>query len=161
MFGFSMAFIQKVITSIATPLYHVFFKSFESGCIPSQLKLAKVIPIFKNGDKNLPTNYRPISLLPNFSKIMEKIISNRLTNFLESNNLISDMQFGFRKNHSAIHPLIHFMNHLTKSSNKKLFSIAIFCDLQKAFDTVNHDILCKKLYDLGIRGVELLWFQNY
>jgi len=159
--GLSMFFIKKFIRNLATPLYHVIFKSLESGIVPSQLKIAKVVPIFKGGDCLSPDNYRPISLLPNFSKILEKVVSNRLTHFLESHNLISQNQFGFRKGHSTIHPLILFVNNLTSALNKKEHSIAIFCDLRKAFDTVNHQILLQKLANLGVRGVELLWFKNY
>ena len=103
-----------------------------------------MVPIFKAGDRFSPDNYRPISLLPNFSKILEKIVSNRLIVFLEEHNLISEHQFGFRKGHSTIHPLMLFMNNLTSALNKNHFSIAIFCDLRKAFDTVNHGILLEK-----------------
>jgi len=159
--GISMFFIKKFIHALANPLYHVIYKSLETGIVPSQLKIAKVVPIFKGGDNLLPDNYRPISLLPNFSKILEKVVSNRLTNFLETHNLISQNQFGFRKGHSTIHPLTIFINNLTTSLNKKEHSIAIFCDLRKAFDTVNHKILLTKLANLGVRGVELLWFKNY
>jgi retron-type reverse transcriptase len=88
-------------------------------------------------------------------------MSNRLTSFLEENKIISDMQFGFRKGHSTIHPLIHFLNHVSKAINNKQYSIAIFCDLQKAFDTVDHKILLDKLRSVGVRGMELEWFTNY
>ena len=81
--------------------------------------------------------------------------------FLDVNNLISDSQFGFRKNHSTIHPLIHFMNFISNAFNKKHHVVSIFCDLRKAFDTVNSNILFKKLFKLGIRNNELLWFKNY
>jgi len=159
--GLSMFFIKKFIHVLSSPLLHLISKSLDTGVIPSQLKIAKVVPIFKSGDPLSPDNYRPISLLPNFSKILEKIVSNRLIAFLEDNNIISEHQFGFRKGHSTIHPLMLFMNNLTSALNKKQLSIAIFCDLRKAFDTVNHNILLTKLENMGVRGVELLWFKNY
>jgi len=159
--GLSMFFIKKFINILAYPLYHVIYKSFETGIVPSQLKIAKIVPIFKSGDRLSPNNYRPISLLPNFSKILEKIVSNRLTHFLNEHEILSPTQFGFRKEHSTIHPLILFMNQITSSLNKKHHSIAIFCDIKKAFDTVDHKILLSKLSNIGVRGIELKWFENY
>jgi hypothetical protein len=159
--GVSMFFIKKFINVLVEPLYHIIYKSLETGSIPTQLKIAKVVPIFKGGDSLLPDNYRPISLLPNFSKILEKVVSNRLTIFLERHNLLAPQQFGFRQGHSTLHPLMVFTNNLTTALNKKEHSIAIFCDLRKAFDTVNHKILLDKLKAMGVRGVELLWFKNY
>ncbi len=89
------------------------------------------------------------------------IVGRRLVSFLESNGIISTSQFGFRKNHSTLHPMIHLMNFVTEALNKKETAIAIFCDLRKAFDTVNHSILLRKLHKIGIRGVALEWFTNY
>jgi hypothetical protein len=123
--------------------------------------IAKVIPIYKSGDRQSMDNYRPISLLSNFSKILEKIVAIRLTNFLEANNILSDHQFGFRKAHSTLHPLIHFMNKITSNLSAKKHTLAIFCDLRKAFETVDHEILLKKLEKVGVRGVELAWFKSY
>ena len=159
--GFSVWLVQKTISIISHPLRHIFSNSFTMGVIPSQLKIAKVVPVFKSGGRESMDNYRPISLLSCFSKILEKIVSNRLTSFLDSNNLITNCQYGFRKKHSTTHPLIHFLNHVSTSLDKKLHTIAIFCDLRKAFDTVNHSILLSKLKKLGVRGVELQWFKNY
>ena len=105
--------------------------------------------------------YGPISLLSCFSKILEKIICTRLTNFLESNNIISKSQFGFRAGHSTVHPMVKFMNFVSNALNKKQHSIAIFCDLRKAFDTCNHQILFKKMRKIGIRGTTLEWFRSY
>ena len=106
-------------------------------------------------------NYRPISLLCVFSKILEKIMFNRLSTFLENNNILCPEQFGFRKLHSTIHPLTLFINQISECLNKKEHAIAIFCDLKKAFDTVDFEILLKKLHNIGVRGTELLWFQDY
>ena len=159
--GISVWLIQKIIAPISVPLTHIFSTSFSNGTVPQQLKTAKVIPVFKSGRKDSMDNYRPISLLSCFSKILEKIVCIRLTEFLDVNNLISPSQYGFRKKHSTLHPLVHFLNFVSTSLDKKEHSIAIFCDLRKAFDTVDPVILLKKLKKLGIRGVELLWFQDY
>ena len=161
MFGVSVFFISKFALTLSKPLRHIFSLSLSQGVVPQQLKIAKVIPIFKNGSKESMDNYRPISLLPTFSKILEKIMYNRLSIYLENNNLLAPQQFGFRKAHSTVHPLSLFINQISDALNKKNHAIAIFCDLKKAFDTVNHSILLKKLYNMGIRGTELLWFQSY
>ena len=93
--------------------------------------------------------------------MLEKIICNRLVVFLESNNLINKNQFGFRKKHSTVHPIIHLLNKVTEASNNKKVSLAIFCDLRKAFDTVDKEILLKKLQKCGITNLELSWFRSY
>ena len=159
--GISVWLLQKVVNAIATPLQHIFVQSFSKGIVPQQLKIAKVVPIFKSGKKDCMDNYRPISLLSSFSKIIEKIVATRLTNFLDSNNLISNCQYGFRKNHSTLHPLVHFLNDVSCALDRKEHTVAIFCDLRKAFDTVSHCILLSKLKKLGVRNVELQWFKNY
>ena len=157
----SMQFIKKCFDTIITPFQHIVNLSLSSGIIPSQFKIAKVIPIFKSGDPRLPNNYRPISLLSNFSKILEKIMYNRLINFIEHHNLLSKHQFGFRKNHSTIHPMVLLDNYISEALNNKNYAIAIYCDLRKAFDTVDHSILISKLRKMGIGGTELKWFVNY
>lgn len=159
--GLSMFFVKNFIHELSVPLHHIISLSLVNGIVPDQLKIAKVIPIHKGGDRSLPDNYRPISLLPNFSKILEKIVSVRLTNFLNENNLISPCQFGFRKGHSTVHSLTHFINNITKALNDKKHSIVIFCDLRKAFDTVDHRILLTKLSNLGVSGAALHWFSSY
>ena len=142
--GFSLSFIKKVILSISVPILHVFRLSLGSGVVPSQFKIAKVIPVYKSGDKTNPDNYRPISLLSSFSKILEKVVAIRLTSFLDAEKILSKFQFGFRKSHSTSHAMVHFMNSISQAINAKKHTIAIFCDLRKAFDTVDHSILLKK-----------------
>ena len=159
--GLSTNFVKQIISLILAPLSFVFNLSISLGQIPTQLKTAKVIPVFKSGDPLCMDNYRPISLLSVFSKILEKIVCNRLTSFLETNNLINSNQFGFRKKHSTFHPIIHLLNNVTTASNSNKYSIAIFCDLRKAFDTVDKEILLKKLQKVGIKNIELEWFSNY
>ena len=111
--------MKQTIASFINPLFHILNLSFNSGVVPLQFKIAKVIPIFKSGDKSSMDNYRPISLLSTFSKIMEKIVALRLTSFLDENNILSKWQFGFRAGHSTSHPMIHFLNKITDSLNKK------------------------------------------
>ena len=161
MTGLSMLLIKKCVWSIATPLAHVFNNSFSTGVVPSQFKISKVVPIYKSGDPRLADNYRPISLISNISKIIEKIMGCRLTAYLEHHSLITNSQFGFRKNHSTIHPIIQFQNFVSNSLNHREHAIAVFCDLRKAFDTVDHNILLSKLCNLGVKGVELSWFKSY
>ena len=106
-------------------------------------------------------NYRPISLLSSFSKIMEKIVASRLLSFLDSNNISTKWQFGFRAGHSTSHPMVHFVNKITEALNSKKHTIGIFCDLKKAFDTCDPYILLLKLKKYGIDGTELSWFKSY
>ena len=126
--------------------------SFLTGIFPGLCKLAKVIPIFRKDDPLDSCNYRPISLLPIFSNIFEKIIHARIYEFLESNKLIYNRQFGFRANHSTNHALISMTESIKSYLDNGEFVAGIFIDLEKAFDTVNHEILCEKLSYYGFRG---------
>ena len=159
--GISVNFLKSISDQLQIPLQHIINLSLETSIVPSQMKIAKVIPLFKNGDPLSMDNYRPISLLSSFSKILEKIVANRLCSYLERYNLLSSSQFGFRTGHSTIHPMIHFTNHVAKALNDKEHTIAIFCDLRKAFDSCNHQILLSKLARIGVRGAPLEWFANY
>jgi Reverse transcriptase (RNA-dependent DNA polymerase) len=115
----STLILSKHALTLSTPLKHVISLSLNTGIVPAQLKIAKVIPIFKSGDKQQLDNYRPISLLNVFSKIYERVVYNRLVTFLNINELLSPYQFGFRKGHSTVHPLTLFMNTVSESLNKK------------------------------------------
>ena len=134
------------------------------GCtslFPDALKLGKVIPIFKSGSKLDINNYRPISLLSTFSKIIEKLMHHSLYKFLENNEVIYQSQFGFQKNKSTTHSLIEIVETIRTCTENKHYSCGIFIDLKKAFDTVNHDILLQKLGHYGIRNTNLSWFKSY
>ena len=159
--GVSMFLLKKIAFQLANPLRHIINLSFENAIVPTQLKIAKIVPIFKSGDTESMDNYRPISLLNSFSKIFEKIVCSRLVIFLENNNILSPSQFGFRSKHSTVHPMVKLTNFVSEALNKKEHAIAIFCDLRKAFDTCNYQILLKKLEKIGIRGKTLEWFKSY
>ena len=136
-------------------------QSIESGHVPVTMKLAKVVPIYKSKDKQMLNNYRPISLLPIFSKILEKVIHHRLFNFLNINNILFASQYGFRKNHSTVNAVTELVSHVIKAMNIKENTISVFLDLSKAFDTVNNNILLRKLEFYGIRDIALQWFKHY
>ena len=127
--------------------------SFITGIFPDLCKLAKVIPLFKKDNEMLCENYRPISLLPIFSKIFEKAIYTRMYEFLTKNDLLYNRQFGFRSNHSTSHALTSLTEGIKSDIDKGLLTAGIFIDLQKAFDTVNHKILGEKLIHYGFRGL--------
>ena len=161
--GISTNLLKSILPTIITPLCHVFNLSYKLGFIPTVLKTAKVVPIFKSGDKHLFTNYRPISLLTSFSKLLEKVAATQIMRYLNKFNLIYNHQYGFRKEHNISHPLLHFLDKIYDSFNKPTseYNIAIFIDLKKAFDTCDPNILLKKLEYYGFRGMSNKWFENY
>ena len=136
--------------SIKEILLHLFNRCLSEGIFPKILKIAVIKPIYKNGDIKEPNNYRPISMLPYISKVLEKIISNRLTHHLNENDILDDHQFGFRKGRSTYMPLVLLQDTITKSFENSEHCLGIYLDLRKAFDTVNIDILLKKLQKYGI-----------
>ena len=140
----SAKILKTIKHEISPILAYLINLSLEQGIFPDDLKLAKVIPIYKAEDKHIYGNYRPISLLPTLSKIYEKVVSYQIVTYLQDNNLLYTNQYGFRSGHSTIHPLIKFLDFISNAHTYNEYAIAIFIDLKKAFDTVNHEILLEK-----------------
>ena len=153
--------IRLVIHHIVQPLTHISNLSFITGIFPNRLKIAKVVPIYKKDDPHVYENYRPISILPCISKIIERLMFNRIIAFLDKHNILFDDQYGFRPGHSTELALISAINKLYKALEQKDSAVGIFLDLSKAFDTIDHHILLYKLSFYGIRGNALDWFYSY
>ena len=157
----AMTLIKSTGSSIAIPLAHICNLSFITAHVPTEMKIARVTPIYKSDAPDNFSNYRPISLLPNFSKILEKLMFNRVVDFLDKYKVLYEQQYGFRKNYSTEYALIELSDKIAQAIDKKEFTVGIFIDLSKAFDTLNHEILLKKLAHYGIRGVANDWFRAY
>ena len=154
--------LNLIKAEISTPLAEIFNLSFNTGIFPDVLKLAKVLPVYKNkGSTTDCSNYRPISLLSNLDKVLEKLIYKRVYGYLTRLNLLYTRQFGFRRKHSTVHTLLNMCQKIADALDNKKFVCGVFVDLQKAFDTVDHAILLAKLQHYGIRGKAYSLFKSY
>ena len=142
-------------------LVHLFNCSLDAAIFPSAWKMAKVVPLFKGGDRCDVSNYRPVSLLPIPGKLLEKIVHRRITQFFEDHSFLSSHQGGFRKGHSTLSTIADLTDDLLDQVNAGMTTLAAFIDLKKAFDTVNMNILTKKLDKAGVRGNVLRWCKDY
>ena len=153
-----LKFIKDIISG---PISIIINQSLKTGIFPNKLKIAKVLPLFKKGENELIENYRPISLLPSISKIFERIVFDQLYKYLDSNNLLYKSQYGFRKKHSTEMASLELIDRIYHDLDNKKIPIAIFLDLSKAFDTLDHNILLHKLNYYGVNGNSLSWFNSY
>ena len=135
--------------------------SFTAGIYPDSLKIAKIVPIHKSGDQRDIANYRPISLLPVVSKVVEVIFKDQFTEFLEKEKILSKAQYGFRSGLSTADAIHNFVGEVYSGMNGGKYTVAVFCDIRKAFDCVNYDRLLGKLGCIGVRGVPLNWCHSY
>ena len=146
---------------LALILTAYFTWAFEKGIFPCTFITAKVVPIFKTGNKNSVNNYRPISLLPSLSKVLEKLIKIRFVKFFDKYDILYDYQYGFREGHSVLHSLLDVTSLGNDSIQNKENSAMLLMDLRKAFDMVSHNILLQKLYHYGIRGPAYKLIESY
>ena len=159
--GVSSKVLKEIAPAIIRPFVHVINLSLTQGYVPAQIKSAIIKPIYKADDTHLFANHRPISILNAFSKVFEKVVGLQLINYLDENNILYDLQFGFRKSRSIEQALALFCHKIATALNSKNYGIAVFIDLKKAFDTVPHDKLLQKLEHYGVRKNELSWFRSY
>ena len=159
--GLSVKFLQLIMEDISSVLTRIINKSISSGIIPCRWKQAIIKPIHKKGSKEDPNNFRPISILPVMSKVLEKVVSSQLSTYLEENNLLSKYQFGFRKDHSTIACLLNIVEDIRDNIEKGKQTGLVSIDLSKAFDTVDHGILLTKLKLMGLQPAAMKWFENY
>ena len=154
-------FLRDGSTILKAPITHIVNMSIISNSVPNQVKLAKVKPLFKKNNNTDVNNYRPVSVLSAVSKILEKAVYMyvELEKYLIDNSILYEYQSGFRSSYSTDSCLIHLMDHIKTQSSRGLFTGMVMLDLQKAFDTVNHHILCEKLSVIGVESVE--WFYSY
>ena len=129
--------------------------------MPDKLKIARVTPSFKGGENYELGNYRPISVQPCFSKILEKIMYNCLYKYLTDNSILYKKQFGFQEGHSIEYTIVQLVDQIRNSFESKQYALGVFVDLSKAFDTVNHRVLISKLENYRISGKNLLWYISY
>ena len=160
-FSISNKLLKKFKKPLSTPLSLVINLTFTRGKFPDILKFGKIFPIHKKNCKTDVNNYRPISLLSNISKIIEKIVHDRLYMYLENNSIFYKHQFGFRANHSTNHALSEITEQIRNACYKGLYTYGVYLDLQKAFDTVSQNILLAKLKHYGIKGTSFDWLKSF
>ena len=157
----SVRVLKRIANYISEHLSSFINYFMQCGIFPKLLKIGKITPIFKKDDAQLFDNYRPISVLPIFGKIFEKILYDRLYNFFTSKSVINSKQFGFRKYHSTGHAINYSINKIVNELQKRNHVIGLFIDLSKAFDTIDHEKLLVKLEYYGIRGICLELIKSY
>ena len=159
--GINSKLFKSSYKPILSKLTYFFNLCLSTGVFPNPLKIAVVKPIFKSGDCHSLSNYRPISVLPFISKNLEKIVCYQLYAFISKSQLLTDRQFGFRNNHSTCMPIMLIQYLITTGIENGEYVVGLYLDLCKAFDTVDHNILLKKLNQCGIRGHALDKFKSY
>lgn len=159
--GIKASFLKEHFHILSKPLLHIVNESIRSGEFPDVFKVAKVIPLYKSNDVTCTSNFRPISLLSVFAKVIEKIVKDQLTKYLEDNDILTDTQFGFRKSKNISDALFYLNKDINSAISKNNRSLVVFLDLAKAFDSVDRENLLNKLELIGVRGKSHDWFKSY
>ena len=159
--GFTAGFVKKILAHVATPLCQIYKQSLTDGIVPDEWKSAHIIPIFKKGDQQKTSQYRPVSLTSIFSKILERIIRPQLLDFMYLNNLVPKDQHGFVPKRSTVTNLLECMNLWTLNFDKKLSTDVIYLDYSKCFDSVCHSKFLYKISKYGISGAAFKWIQSF
>ena len=157
----SNVLLKRLKQSITIPLSIIFNKSLEEGIFPDEMKLADVVPLYKNQNRSECTNYRPISLLLTLSKLLEKVVYSRIYTYLEKHEKLYVSQYGFREGHSCKNAVSELVSKVVKGQQEGFYTLALFLDLSKAFDSLEHKVLLKKLERYGLRGTINNWFASY
>ena len=153
--------LKGICEAISYPLMIIFNQSITQGIFPDIMKLADVIPLYKGKDKDEVINYRPMSLLMTLSKILEKIIYKRIYIYLDKINILYESQYGFRNKRSCEQAITELLGHILQAKESNHHCASVFLDLSKAFDTLNHEVLLRKLDQYGIQGITNEWFKSY
>jgi len=154
-------FLKDGAKVVASPLTCIINLSLRTSTVPQDLKVARVVPLYKKGDKNFEGNYRPVSILPVFSKIMERVVYDKVYQYLTCNNILYTFQSGFRASFSTDTALTYLCDSIRFNMDAGLYTGVVLIDLQKAFDTVDHAILSSKLNAIGMSGPTVTWFESY
>ena len=153
--------LKSLADQISVPLEIIFNKSLEEGLFPTKMKKADIVPLYKSKDKQECLNYKPISLLITLSKLLEKIMYKRVYQFLEKTGQIFPSQYGFRSSHSCENAVSELLSTIIKGKEQGLYTVSLFLDLSKAFDSLEHEMMLRKLESYGICGNMLQWFRSY
>ena len=159
--GISTKILKRCNSLISKPPSYICSKSIQTGVFPDRIKYVIVQPQYKIGNWSSMSNYRPISLLLVFSTVLEKTMYCILNQHLSINNILATEQYGFRKDRSTEWAAYTFINGILQAWNSKSQVVGIFCDLAKAFDCVNHDILIEKLKYYGVNETGIDWIKSY
>ena len=159
--GISNVLLKGLSNVLKGPLSVVFNKSLSEGIFPSNMKTAEIVPLYKSKERYLFSNFRPISLLPVISKVLEKLVHKRVYRFLLQSQILFESQYGFRSGHNTTNAVTEMIGNVLKGFENNEVTVALYLDLSKAFDTLKHSTLLSKLETYGIRGVALNWFESY